>query len=132
MNSDINKSLLFFHYNDNNYFNTLNLISLAKIFNNKEDFQLAHAYLMQAEKKAIKNEFYNLLDLIYNELISLSIKSLKFNPENYLKKRIENFKIVQIIHEIDYLQATLTYQIKTSQNYTPKKIAIKIYFYNKK
>lgn len=54
LNSDINKSLLFFHYNDNNYFNTLNLISLAKIFNNKEDFQLAHAYLMQAEKKPLK------------------------------------------------------------------------------
>ncbi|HEY9082228.1 MAG TPA: hypothetical protein VIN73_02760 [Vicingaceae bacterium] len=121
LNNDINKSLLFFHYNDNNYFNTLNLISLAKLFNNKEEFQLAHIYLMQAEKKAIKNEFYNLLDLIYNELISLSIKSLKFNPEDYLKKRIENFKVVQIIHEIDHLQATLTYQIKTSQNYTPKK-----------
>jgi len=121
LNNDINKSLLFFHYNDNNYFNTLNLISLANIFNDKEELKLAYAYLMQAEKKAIKNEFYNLLDLIYNDLIRLSIKSLKFNPKEYLKKRIENFKILQIIHEIDYLQATLTYQIKTSQNYTPKK-----------
>lgn len=51
---DINKSLLFLHYNSNDYFATLNYIMLSKLFNEKSNFQLTFDYLLQAEKKSYK------------------------------------------------------------------------------
>ncbi|MBL1231811.1 MAG: hypothetical protein P1U44_01430 [Vicingaceae bacterium] len=114
---DINKSLLFLHYNSNDYFATLNYIMLSKLFNEKSNFQLTFDYLLQAEKKAIKNEFFDLLDLIYNDLIILSIETVRFNPSPFIDRRKENRALLNVIQEVDNILASLTYKIKTTQNY---------------
>ncbi|MGE0561791.1 MAG: hypothetical protein AB7O47_08245 [Flavobacteriales bacterium] len=117
LQNEINKSLIFAHYNSDSYSHVLHLINLAKIFKEKEKFSLSFDYLKTAEKIALKNEFYTLLDLTYTKIISLSIDSMKFNPEKYILKKRENLTILNKSSEIDDILATLTYLVKTSQNY---------------
>lgn len=116
--SDINKSLLILHFDKNDYNLVINLISLAKLFSNKGDYKVAFGYLRQAEQKAIKNEFFDLLDLIYSDLIKLSHESVEFNPIEYIEKRKKNHKSLHVLQEIDDLLAALVYRIKISQNYS--------------
>lgn len=116
--SDINKSLLILHFDKNDYNLVINLISLAKLFSNKGNYKIAFGYLRQAEQKAIKNEFFDLLDLIYSDLIKLSHESVEFNPIEYIEKRKKNHKSLHVLQEIDDLLAALVYRIKISQNYS--------------
>ncbi len=116
--NDINKSLLLLHYDKNEFTVVLNLISLAKLFNSKGEFTIAYGYLKQAEQKANKNEFFDLLDLIYSDLIKLSHESVEFDPIEYIKKRKKNHVRLHVLQEIDDLLAALVHRIKISQNYS--------------
>jgi len=115
--NDLNRSLLFLHYNRSDYFAVLNSIHLSKIMYEKGDQYLTIFYLKQAESKSIKNEFYDLLDLVYNDFIHLAIESVQFNPAEYIEKRKKNREILLLINKIDDFLAELTYKIKTTQNY---------------
>lgn len=130
LQNEINKSLIFSHHNDSDYNLTLHYISISNIFNNKEDYSLALDYLLAAEKKALKSEIYNLLDLIYTKIIELLIESVKFDPKNYIKKKEKNLTILTKVNEADSILATLSYKVKISQNYnatqlTERKILLK-------
>ena len=116
--NDINKSLLLLNYDKNDYNIVVNLISLAKVFSNKGNYKIAFEYLLQAEQKAIKNEFFDLLDLLYSDLIRLSHESVEFNPIEYIEKRKKNHLSLHVLQEIDDLLAALMYRIKISQNYS--------------
>ena len=115
--NDINKSLLFLHFNKNDYNTVLNLVSLSKLFFGKGNYLVSYKYLIQAEKKAIKNEFFDLLDLVYSDLIKLSHESADYNPIQYIEKRKQNHVKLHALQEIDDLLAALMYRIKVSQNY---------------
>jgi hypothetical protein len=119
--TDINKSILLLNYDKNEYTLIINLVSLAKVFSNKREYKIAYEYLMQAEQKAIKNEFFDLLDLLYNDLIKLSQESVEFNPIEYIEKRKANHLSLNVLQEIDDLLAALVYRIKVSQNYSSDK-----------
>ncbi len=82
--NDINKSLLQLHFDKNSYNAVLNLYSLSKVFIQKGEYGIAYNYLLEAESKAIKNEFFDLLDLIYSDFIKLSHESLNYNPITYI------------------------------------------------
>ena len=116
--SDINKSLLLLNFDKSEYHIIINLVSLAKLFSGKGNFKVASEYLLQAEKRSVKNEFFDLLDLIYSDLIRLSHESVEFNPIEYIEKRKENHKSLHVLQEIDDLLAALVYRIKISQNYS--------------
>jgi hypothetical protein len=116
--NEINKSLLLLHHNKTEYLTVLNCIALSKLFIEKSDYKLAYEYLIQAEQKAAKQEFYDLLDLIYSDLIKLSQESVEFNPIEFIEKRKLNHKSLHILQEIDDLLAALVYRIKISQNYS--------------
>src|SRR5690606_28225892 len=75
-------------------------------------------YLKKAEKYAIKNEFFDLLDLIYSHLIRLSHESIEFNPIEYIEKRKKNHKSLYMLQEIDDVLAALIYRVKISQNFS--------------
>ena len=115
--NDIHKSLLLLHFNKTSYNTTINFISISKLFQKKRRFDIAYNYLQKAEKIAFRNEFFNLLEQIYNEFIKLSHESTEFNPSQYIEKRKENRKNLSLLQEIDDVLAVLIYQIKTSQNF---------------
>jgi len=116
--TEVNKSLLLLHFGKNEYINTLNVITLSKVFIEKSNYTIAFEYLIQAEQKATKNEFFDLLDLIYSDLIKLSYESVEFNPIEFIEKRKKNHKSLHVLQEIDDLLAALMYRIKISQNYS--------------
>jgi hypothetical protein len=116
--TETNKSLLLLNFGKTDYIFVINSITLSKVFTEKNNFNIAYEYLIQAEQKAVKNEFFDLLDLIYSELIKLSHESVEFNPIEYIEKRKNNHKSLHVLQEIDDLLAALMYRIKISQNYS--------------
>jgi len=118
LQTDISKSLLILNYNKTAYNSVINLMSLAKLFQQKGSFLIALNHLKKAERKALKNEFFELLDLIYSDLIRLSQESVEFNPIRYINKRKDNRKSLHVLQEIDDVLAALIYQVKISQNFS--------------
>ncbi|MBL4592559.1 MAG: hypothetical protein JKX68_01945 [Flavobacteriales bacterium] len=118
LQTDINKSLLLLNYNKTEYNSVINLMSLAKLFQQKGSYQIAFKQLKKAEIKAVKNEFFDLLDLIYSDLIRLSHESVEFNPIEYIEKRKDNHKSLHVLQEIDDVLAALIYRVKISQNFS--------------
>jgi hypothetical protein len=118
--NDINRSLSLLYYNQNDYSEIIHKLVLAKLFLSRGQHDLAYRYLSKIKQKADKNEYYDLLDLIYNELIKLSHEMLSINPVEFIEKRKENDKKLKQIREIEDVLAVLIYQIKTSQNFGKK------------
>ena len=116
--TETGKSLLLLNFGRTDHIFVINSITLSKIFTEKNNYKIAFEYLIQAEQKAVKNEFFDLLDLIYSDLIKLSHESVEFNPIEYIEKRKNNHKSLHVLQEIDDLLAALMYRIKISQNYS--------------
>ena len=87
LKSELEKSLLNLHHNLDERISTINLITLSSVFSYKSQYELSVHYLKKAEKSATENEFYDLLELIYNELINLSNYFNDLNPLEYIEKR---------------------------------------------
>ena len=114
---DVVISLSVLHYNTSEINTILNNYLLAKLFIKKNKWKLAIYYLQKAEKKAKQIENVELLDLIYNEFIKLSLEVLDINPEEYISKRKENRIKLITLQEIDDILAVVTYRVKSGQNF---------------
>lgn len=115
---DINLSLLIHNFNSGDVNYIFNQVLLSRIFQQKQQHKIALHYLHRAEKKATAIESYELLDLIYNELIKLSHEILEINPEEYINRRKENRVKLNHLQEIDDILAVLIYNVKTSQTFS--------------
>lgn len=119
--SDLCKSLMVQHFEEDDLIHAQNLLNLARFFHYRNSFQLSLHYLKKAEKKALKLEQFELLDIIYSEFIRLSQELIKFNPETYIAKRNENDQKLRDLRQIDDILATVKYKLKVTQNFNPKK-----------
>lgn len=99
----------------------LHLLSIAKIFNSKKQFQLAFHYLKLAERKANDKEDFALLEAIYEQMIRLSLQHIEFTPTEIIVKRNENSQRLNLLKDLENNLAVLSYEVKTTQNLTPKK-----------
>jgi hypothetical protein len=118
---DISKSTTLQYYSESEYNHVLYHIALTRLFTGKGQNEIAFFYLGKAEKAAVANEYYELLDLIYSERIRLSHETLEINPEEYISKRKENRNKLSKVQEIDDILAALIYRIKTTQLFSGKK-----------
>lgn len=118
---DISKSITLLHYDEVEYNNALYNLALSHLYIRKRLINVAFYYLGKAEKIAKKNEFYEMLDLIYTEFIRLSQEAIEINPENYVKQKKENRLRVMKVQQIDDILAVLMYRIRTSQLFSGKK-----------
>lgn len=114
---DVGLSLLLLNYNQNAVNFVLNNFLLAKLFIQKNKWEIATFYLNKAEKKAREIDEPALLELIYNEYIKLSTEVLEVNPKDYIDKRRQNREKLNQIQEIDDVLALATYNIKASQTF---------------
>lgn len=97
---------------------SLHLLIIAKIFLKKEQLQLAQHYLKLSEKKAVANEDYSVLEVIYELFIQLSLQNIKESPEHYIRKREENSKRLALLQELENNFSMLSYKLKTTQNFS--------------
>jgi hypothetical protein len=114
--TEINKSLNLQHITDDDTVHMFHMLSMARFFHNRNNYNIAFHYICKAEKKAIKLENYELLDFIYSELIKLSHEIVFINPEEYIQKRKENREKLLALREIDDILAAVIYRVKVTQN----------------
>lgn len=119
LKSDLSKSLMVQHFEDEDVALAINLYNLARHYISRNLYALAEHFLDKAEKRALGLENMELLDLIYTEFIRLSQELLSINPETYIRKRQENEQRLKSLRQIDDVLATVKYKLKITQNFSP-------------
>lgn len=124
--NDIINTLTFQKLNNDKDISVFKLIIIGKSLREKGVFDLSYEFLKNAEKKALKFELYEILHLVYNEIIRLSYDNTDIDVSTYLKKRKTNNHQINQLKEIDDVLAAVNFQFKKTQNYqstTPKIIS---------
>lgn len=101
--------------------NTLHLLQLAKIFKHKKINALSLHYLKLAEKKALLQEDFAVLEAIYEEMIKINSQNSEEDPAPLIKRRLENNKRLLLLQELENNLALLSFTVKTTQNLTTQK-----------
>jgi len=89
-------------------------ITLAEVFSYKSEYELAYKILEKAEKKASENKYYNLLIIIYNEIINISWKFNKIPLDSYLKKKKEVSETIKQHEQMEYLSIEIAWNLQKS------------------
>ena len=96
---------------------SFSFVLLSRVYKNKGELELSFHYLKKAEKDAIDSELYEVLSIIYSEIIQISHELLSVDVDHYIKLKRNNIKILSEIDEMDILLAKIMYDIKTKQNF---------------
>ncbi len=109
---EIEYSLLMLNRAKDDYFKVCNYIQLARIFDYKSEYEKALEYLHKAEKLAMKTNYDHVLSLIYDELLTLSVKYDKVNPEQYVEKKKQYKQKYLYKEQYNMLLATVKYKFR--------------------
>ena len=115
---DLNKSMMLQHMGKEKDIFILHFVLLSRVYKRKGNVKLSFHYLKKAEKEADKIEAYELLSIIYSEILKLSYDMVSINVEKYIEKKRENNEQLNWVQEIDLLLAAVLYKIKTAQNFS--------------
>ena len=115
---DLNKSMMLQHMGKEKDIFILHFVLLSRVYKRKGNVKLSFHYLKKAEKEADNIEAYELLSIIYSEILKLSYDMVSINVEKYIKKKRENNEQLNWVQEIDLLLAAVLYRIKTAQNFS--------------
>ena len=96
---------------------SFSFVLLSRVYKNKGELELSYHYLKKAEKEAIDSELYEVLSIIYSEIIQLSHELISIDVDHYIELKRNNIKILSEIDEMDLLLAKIMYDIKTKQNF---------------
>ena len=118
LTKSINRSLISQHGEKDNEATIYNSLFLSKIYKRKGELQISFNHLEKAEYKAIKLENFELLSLIYTEIIKLSYNLISIDLEKYLTKMKDNKKKLDLAYNIDLTLSSVMYKIKTNQNFS--------------
>lgn len=114
--NDLQKSLLNLHFSRDPSHRLSELIMFARILADKEQYELAHRFLQKAERKATAIEDFELLSLIYNDLIKLSFQLTEINPQEIIALSKENSVRREKMNELQHVLAIVNHRLKRSQN----------------
>jgi hypothetical protein len=117
---ELNKSLWLLHFHEDSQTKSLYLYSLAKLYHERELHSPALHFLRRAEREALQQENFEILNLIYGLFIQLSYAEPAINPEQFIRLRQQNRKKLEALDRIDDLVAVLTYRIRISSNHNLK------------
>jgi len=116
---NLNKSLIIQHAKKEKDIEIFNYISLARIQKRKRNLNLALHYLKKAEKKALRAEKFEILAIIYNEILKLAYNLISIDVDKYVNKKKNNKKKLDLAHDIDIVLSLVDSKItKISANGT--------------
>ncbi len=115
---ELNNSMVWQHIWKDSQSKSFSLVLLSRVYRNKGELDLAFHYLQIAEKESKESELYEVLSIVYTEILNLSHELISIDVDLYLKRKRGNIKVLSNIDEIDLLLAKLMYDIKTKQNYS--------------
>jgi len=111
---DVNKSLLVLNYNKNDRILIHNYLILSQVFLYKSEYAITYNFLCKAEKKAIENEYFSILEMIYDQMIVLSRRYVDLPLPSILKKKKEIIKKKKEIQAINNMMAEVTWYLQRS------------------
>jgi len=114
MIEDVYKSLLLLNYDKNEEILIRNTIILSDVFVFKSEFKIAYRLLAKAELKAVKNEFYSLLEVLYDKMIALARQNSDVPVIEIIKKKNEIVEEKQKDSKVNDLIAELNYKLRKS------------------
>ena len=114
---ELNNSMVWQHIWKDNQSKSFSYVLLARVYKNKGELELAFHYLNYAEKEAIDSELYEILSIVYTEIIQLSHELISIDVDKYIALKKENILILSEIDSVDLLLAKVMYDIKTKQNF---------------
>ena len=114
---ELNNSMVWQHIWKDKQSKSFSFVLLSRVYKNKGELELSFHYLKKAEKEAIDSELYEVLSIIYSEIIQISHELLSVDVDHYIELKRDNIKILSEIDEMDLLLAKIMYDIKTKQNF---------------
>ena len=114
---ELNNSMVWQHIWKDKQSKSFSFVLLSRVYKNKGELELSFDYLKKAEKEAIDSELYEVLSIIYSEIIEISHELLSVDLDHYIELKRDNIKILSEIDEMDLLLAKIMYDIKTKQNF---------------
>ena len=117
---DLNKSMMLQHMSKESDIFTLHFVLLSRVYKRKGKLELSLHYLKKAEKEAENIEAFELLSIIYSEILSLSHDIVSINVEEYIEKKRGNNERLSWFQEMDLLLAAVMNKIKITQNFSKK------------
>jgi tetratricopeptide (TPR) repeat protein len=121
---ELNNSMVWQHIWKDNQSKSFSYVLLARVYKNKGELELAFHYLKKAEIEAIDSELYEVLSIIYSEIIQLSHELISIDVDHYIELKRNNIKILSEIDEMDLLLAKIMYDIRTKQNFGKSDISL--------
>jgi len=112
------------HIWKDNQSKSFSFVLLSRVYKNKGELELAFHYLKKAENEAIDSELYEVLSIIYSEIIEISHELLSIDVDYYIELKRNNIKILSEIDEMDLLLAKIMYDIRTKQNFGKSDISL--------
>ena len=72
---ELNNSMVWQHIWKDKQSKSFSFVLLSRVYKNKGELKLSFHYLKKAEKEAIDSELYEVLSIIYSEIIQISVSS---------------------------------------------------------
>ena len=92
---EVNNSMIWQHIWKDEQSKSFSYVLLARVYRNKGELQLAYHFLQKAEREADSNNLYQLLSIIYSDIIDLSHELVSIDLDKYIalkkKKYQSNF-----------------------------------------
>jgi len=108
------KSLILLNYKKDEKILIKNYLTLAEVFVYKSEYELAFDILEKAERKANKKKYYSLLNIIYNDIIDLSISYSKIPLNIYLKKKKDVLKTIEQYEQLEHISLEIAWNLQKS------------------
>ncbi len=114
--SNLEKSLLFYHFNYKNSIEAYSNIQLAILFRERGLYPEAFHNLRKAEKVALKNDQFNVLEVIYDEMVKLAINH-DVEIESVIERRKANLEKIELVRANSEVLGVITSQLNR-RNYS--------------
>ncbi|MCB0395528.1 MAG: hypothetical protein KDD36_02670 [Flavobacteriales bacterium] len=121
LTQEIGKSLVLQNQTSTEFNTIVHYLMLARHYKDRSLPELSLYFLKKAEKKAIEQEYHELLDLVYHEFVGVSHETLLVDPEQYIQLRKSNWDKMLRNREFDDILAVVRYRIKKAQNFSVEK-----------
>ena len=121
---ELNNSMVWQHIWKDKQSKSFSFVLLSRVYKNKGELELAFHFLKKAENEAIDSELYEVLSIIYSEIIKISHELLTIDVDYYIELKRNNIKILSEIDEMDLLLAKIMYDIRTKQNFGKSDISL--------
>ncbi|MEL6671664.1 MAG: hypothetical protein AAFR61_05710, partial [Bacteroidota bacterium] len=115
----LEKSLLFYHFNYKNSIESYSNIQLSILFRERGLYREAYYNLRKAEKVALEHDQFNVLEIIYDEMVKLAAHH-EIDIEQVIQKRRQNQQKIEFLRANSEVLGMVTQQLMR-RNYARSK-----------